>query len=340
MNNRIRRRCFLIYLLLFAVTMTVILLSIMLGSVRIKPWDILRILLGWEMENDMYRSILINIRIPRVLAAISGGICLSISGLLLQIFFHNPIVEPYVLGISSGASLFVGFVVLGGYTFGMTTVTPTLLFIGAFLGAMLVMMAVVIAAKRVKNTSTLLIIGIMAGFICSAITSILISFADKEKIAGFVMWTMGSYSGFSWDKIKLLYLISGPIIIVTFFISKPLNAMLMGENYATTMGLNTKSFRILIIIFASILTAVVTAFAGPISFIGLAVPHMTRLIFRVSDNKILIPGVILLGTLLSSICDLCARMLLSPVELPLSAITSLIGAPIIVYLLTRKKNEL
>lgn len=339
-NNKSKHRYILIFSILIGIGVIVSLLGISMGSINISLDNIIKIIFGQPIDNKIFASIVKGIRVPRVLATILGGACLSVSGLLMQIFFRNPIVEPYVLGISSGASLIVGLLVLGGYSMGISNVTPLALFFGAFLGAMVVMLVVVFAAKKVKSVTTLLIIGIMAGFICGAVTSILTAFADKERIAGFVMWTMGSFAGFSWEQIKYLYIIGSPFIILTFFMSKPLNALLFGENYAISMGLNTKRFRIVIIVIASILTAVITAFAGPISFVGLAVPHIARLIFRTSDNRILIPGVILMGALMTGICDFCARMVMSPVELPLSAVTSLIGAPIVVFLLTRKKNEL
>ncbi len=202
------------------------------------------------------------------------------------------------------------------------------------------MAAVCLAARRVRNVTTLLIIGIMAGFICSAGTSILTSFADKEQIANFVTWTLGSFSGFSWMQVRYLLALSAPALAVTLFISKPLNAMLLGESYAMSMGLNTKRFRIVIVVLSSVLTAGITAFAGPISFVGLAVPHMVRIVFKTSDNRALLPAVIIAGALLTAVCDFGARMLLSPIELPLSAITSLIGAPIVVYLLLAKRSAL
>lgn len=338
-KQRKNRQLFLIVLLLVLIII-VSLFSISVGSVNISIKNVVRILMGGDIENNTFKSIVMNIRLPRVLATVIGGACLSVSGLLLQIFFRNPIVEPYVLGISSGSSLFVGLVVLGGYTFGVKYVTPMFLFGGAFIGAMIVMLVVVFAAKKVKNITTLLIIGMMAGFICSAMTSILTAFADKEKLHGFIMWTMGSFSGFSWAQVKYLYILGVPFILLSFFLSKPLNAMLFGEKYAISMGLSIKTFRMIIILIASVLTATITAFAGPISFVGLAVPHMVRITFGTSDNRILIPGVIISGALMTGVCDLGARMLLSPIELPLGAITSLIGAPIVVYLLLRKGNDL
>ncbi|HSQ87823.1 iron ABC transporter permease [Romboutsia sp.] len=337
-KKRNRQLIFIGILLFF--TVIVFLLSVSIGSVNIGLENVIKIFVGGNIENSTYKPIVMNIRLPRALATVIGGACLAISGLLLQIFFRNPIVEPYVLGVSSGATLFVGIVVLGGYTFGLKYVTPMFLFGGAFIGSMTVMLIVVFATKKVKNITTLLIIGIMAGFICSAMTSILVAFADKEKITGYLMWTMGSFSGFSWTQVKYLYLIGTPFIAITFMISKPLNAMLFGEKYAISMGLNIKVFRIIIVLISSVLTAVITAFAGPISFIGLAVPHMVRITFATSDNKILIPAVIISGAFMMCVCDLGARMLLSPIELPLGAITSLIGAPIVLYLLLRKENAL
>lgn len=335
-----KRKQLCVIVLLIILTAFISVLSISVGSVNISFLNVIKIIFGAHVDDAVFTSIVFNIRLPRLLAAIIGGAGLSVSGLLLQIFFRNPIVEPYILGISSGSSLFVGLVIMGGYTFGLSSVSPMLLFTGAFIGAMLVMAVVCFASKKVKSITTLLIVGIMAGFICSAGTSILTSFADKEQIAGFVMWTLGSFSGFSWEQVKYLYILLGPILVLTFFISKPLNAMLFGENYAISMGLNIKRFRIIIIVISSILAAGITAFAGPISFVGLAVPHMVRIIFRSSDNRVLIPAVIVSGALMTSVCDLAARMLLSPIELPLSAITSIIGAPIVVYLLLTKRSEL
>jgi len=338
-KQRRNRQIFLIVLLL-ALIIIVSLISISVGSVNISLKNVVGILMGWDIGNNTFKSIVMDIRLPRVLATVIGGACLAVSGLLLQIFFRNPIVEPYVLGISSGASLFVGLVVLGGYTFGVKHVTPMFLFGGAFIGAMIVMLAVVFAAKKVKNITTLLIIGMMAGFICSALTSMLTAFADKESLHGFIMWTMGSFSGFSWLQDKYLYILGVPFILLSFLLSKPLNAMLFGENYALSMGLSIKTFRMIIILIASVLTATITAFAGPIAFVGLAVPHMVRITFGTSDNRILIPEVIISGALMTGVCDLGARMLLAPTELPLGAITSLFGAPIVIYLLLRKGDDL
>lgn len=335
-----RKRRFAVMIALVLLTLAIFVLSISCGSVTIEVKEVVKSLLGIKIDNQSHSSIITNIRLPRALATLVGGACLAISGLLLQIFFKNPIVEPYVLGISSGATLFVGATVLGGITLGVKAVTPMYLFIGAFSGSMVVMGIVVFAARRVKSITTLLIIGMMTGFLCSSLTSIMIAFADKEKVHGFLMWTMGSFSGLSWTQVKYMIIIGTPLILSSYMITKPLNALLLGEKYAVSLGVDMVMIQRLIVILASVMTAVVTAFTGPIAFIGLAVPHIMRLILKTSDSKILIPTVALGGAFMTGACDFCARMLMAPIELPLSSVTSLIGAPIVVYLLMKKENAL
>ena len=335
-----KRRQRLLFVLLFLSVIVVFTLGIALGSVQI-PWrEVWEIILGKGGSSKVNTSIVLKIRLPRTLATVAGGICLAVSGLLLQIFFSNPIVEPYVLGISSGAMMFVGFVFLGGYALGFAVTSPMVMFWGALLGALLVMMIVVFAARRVKNIVTLLVIGMMAGYVCSAVTSLLTAFADKEAIANYTLWTMGSFSGFTWQQVKILWAVTALFTVFAMLLSKPLNALLLGERYAQSMGVGIKTFRVIIVIIASVLTAVLTAFAGPISFVGLAVPHITRMLFGTSDNRILLPASALAGALMTGLCDLLARLLFAPHEIPLGAITSIIGAPLVVYLLMRRKNGL
>jgi len=217
-------------------------------------------------------------------------------------------------------------------------ITPVFMFIGAFTGAAVIMLIVIFAAVKVKNIITLLIIGLMAGYLCSATVNILSSFAERERIAHYAIWNMGSFAGITWMHLKIMYSIVGPMLVCSFLMAKPLNALSMGDMYAKSMGINVKATRYGLIFLSSILTAAVTAFAGPISFIGLAVPHICRIVFRSSDSRILIPGAILGGALMASLCDFTARNLLSPIELPLGAITAVIGAPILVFLLTRKEK--
>jgi iron complex transport system permease protein len=328
----------ILFLILISSSILVFLMNIGLGSVKIGVDQVARILLGQDIGNEMYWSVIMKIRLPRAIAAVSGGASLAVAGLLLQIFFRNPIVEPFVLGISSGSTMVVGLIVLGGLHLGFKSITPYVMFGGAFAGALMVMLVVIIVARKVKNIVTLLVVGLMAGYLCSAVTGILIAFAEKEKLHNFIMWTMGSFSGFTWTQVYVVSAISIVFLTAAYLMCKPLNAMLLGEKYAKSMGVGIKKFRILIVLISSVLTAAITAFAGPIAFIGLAVPHIARLTFGTSDNRILIPAVILTGTLMAGLCDLMARMVLSPVELPLSVVTSFIGAPIVVFLLLRRKN--
>ncbi len=330
------------YILLFMIGLVsmfaVFFLNIILGSVDISFSEIMKSFFHPEMVERSHYSIIMNIRLPRTMAALAGGACLATSGILLQVFFNNPIVEPYILGISSGSTLFLGIVILGGYTFGMTTITSLGLFVGAFIGAMLVMLLVIFASQKVKSITTLLIIGMMMGYVCSAGTSVLTVLADREKIAAFSIWTMGSFSGFTWSHVKILYIVSLPFLFFAFLMSKPLNAMLLGEKYAQSMGISIRPFRFLMVLVSSVLTAVITAFAGSVSFVGLAVPHIVRSLFKTSDNRIVIPAVCIYGAVMSGLCDMGARLLLSPTELPLGAMTSIIGAPIVIYLLVRTRR--
>ena len=332
------RRAIVLFTTGLFVLVTIFLLNIMLGAVSVSLTDVINSFFEPETVEKASRNIILKIRLPRAMAAIASGACLALSGLLLQVFFNNPIVEPYILGVSSGANLVLAIVLLGGYTFGMGTVSSMGLFLGAFLGAMLVMLIVIFASQKVKSVTSLLIIGLMMGYVCSAVTSVLTAFADKEKLSGFTVWTMGSFSGFTWQSVKILYLMTILFLIISFFMCKPLNALLLGESYAQSMGIAIKPFRLLIVLVASVLTAAVTAFAGPIAFIGLAVPHIVRLIFKTSNHQITLPATCILGGIMAGICDLGARLLFAPTELPISAITSLIGAPLVISMLVRKQG--
>lgn len=315
-------------------------LSIALGSVSVTLGEVARILLEGPGGKGVNTDVIWEIRFPRALGAIFGGASLATSGLLLQVFFRNPIVEPYVLGVSSGATLMVAVTVLTGLSLGMIRFSPLFLSVAALIGALGVMLLVIILAARVQNVITLLVTGLMMGYLCSAITTILLALAEKERLHGFVLWTLGSFSGFTWQQVYLLVMVAVPLLAFSFFLGKPLNAFLLGENYARSMGVNIKALRVAIVVLASSLTATVTAFAGPVAFIGLAVPHLARLLLGSSDNRILLPAVVLLGAIVTSLCDLLARSILSPVELPVSALTSFFGAPLVVSLLLKRRTAL
>lgn len=329
-----------LYLFAVAVLLLVFMIvNVLVGSVTIPFSEMIDILLNHETGSTK-GFIIWNIRIPRAIAAGLGGAYLAVAGLLLQVFFRNPIVGPFILGISSGATLFVSVVMLTSLTLGFTVLSPFMTTLAALVGAYATMLVVLSVATRVKSGVTLLIVGLMMGYLCHAVTSVLVAFAEKEKIKGFVLWQLGSFSGFKWSEIQVLLFLGGVVLILVYFLAKPLNAFLLGEDYAASMGVNIRLFRTLILLSACALAGMVTAVAGPVAFVGLAVPHMVRLLFATSDNKVLIPGSILVGAMIVSLCDFIARMVFSPVELPISAITAFFGAPVILSLLIKRRVDI
>ncbi len=312
-------------------------LSITLGSVNIPLTDTLKIIFSPE-KIDYTHDIIWQIRMPRALGALISGAALAVSGLLLQVFFRNPIVGPHILGITSGATLTVALVMMSSYLIGMTSVSPITLSLASFLGAMTVMAIIIAVAGKVRDIITLLVIGLMAGYIASALSSFLIAFAQSENVFRFVIWTMGSFSAMTWTKVQMLAGTGVVLMFGAFLMAKPLNAFLLGENYARSLGVNIKPFRYLVIFISGALAAIVTAFSGPVAFIGMAVPHLTRLALGTSDNRILIPAAIIGGAAVTLGCDLLARMLFSPVELPVSATTALFGAPLVIFFLIKGKT--
>lgn len=320
-------------------TLILLITNIAVGSIPYSLAEIWHVLLN-PQEASITSTIIWNIRIPRAIAAVFGGAYLAAAGLLLQIYFRNPIVGPYILGISSGASLMVSVVMLTSVTVGWTFFTPFISTLAAFVGAYGVMLIVLAIATRIQGGVTLLIVGLMMGYLCGAVTAILTALAEKDKIKGFVLWQLGSFSGFKWDEIWILLIFGGCILTLLYLQSKPLNAFLLGEEYAASMGVNIRRFRLLLLLCACALAGMITSMAGPVAFIGMAVPHMARLSFGTSDNRILIPGACLMGALVTSLCDLIARTVLAPVELPLSAITAFFGAPIVIALLLKRRVKL
>ncbi|MDY6968799.1 MAG: iron ABC transporter permease [Spirochaetota bacterium] len=317
----------------------VFIFNIGIGSVNIPFVETTKIIFQ-HITDSTNGSIIWKIRMPRAIASLLSGGYLAVAGLLLQVFFRNPVVGPSVLGISFGAVLTVGIVMLAGLSFGIMSIHPLFISFTAFLGSLSVMFILLAIISKIKDIATLLIIGLMVGYLCHAITSLLVAVADKHMIKGFILWQLGSFNGFSWDEVQIVIIVGLILLSGTYLLSKPLNALLLGEDYAKSMGVNIKLFRYLIVFFSSSLAGLVTAFAGLVAFIGIAAPHMARLLFGTTDNRQLIPGVMLLGAIVTSLCDLIARTAFSPVELPISAITSFFGAPIIIGLLLRKKSAI
>lgn len=331
-----RRRTILTFIILIGMLLFAIGLNIGKGSVSLNLIDIKDVIIGNREFTKLESNVLFKIRLPRILAAILFGGALSISGYLLQTFFKNPIVGPFVLGISSGARLFVGFFILTTATIPFLNSSSLGMFLVSFAGSMLAMMLVLIFARSAESVSTLIVIGIMVGYIASAGTNFMITFASENNIANLHNWSLGSFSGVTWDMLKVSAWIIIPSTILVFFLSKPLEGYLLGENYAKSMGINIKAFRVVLVILSSILSACVTAFAGPISFVGIAVPHLTRLSTKTSNPKILTPAIFLLGASFTLIADYFARTLFAPTELNMSTVTSFIGAPLVIWLMSNR----
>lgn len=309
------------------------------GSLDIPLRDLIGFFLG-EHPDDPRSFVALNIRLPRVLAALWGGACLAVAGLLLQVYFRNPIVGPFILGISSGATLMVALVMLTTITLGMTALGPYLITLAAFIGSLGTLLLVVAIARRMRQGVMLLIIGLMIGYLTSSVTSLLVAFAEAERLKGFTLWTLGSFAGYRWQELHLVLILGSLLLLGVYALAKPLNAFLLGEDYAQTMGVNVRAFRMLIVLSSSALAGLVTATAGPVAFIGLAVPHMARLSLGTADNRLLVPASALMGALVTVLCDLLARSLFSPVETPLSAVTSFLGAPVVITLLLRRRTSL
>ncbi|WP_088322926.1 FecCD family ABC transporter permease [Polaribacter tangerinus] len=328
------------FIILVAFLVILFFLNICLGSVTIPPKEIFKIILGNLSVKESWEIIIINYRLPKAITAVLVGSGLSVAGLLMQTLFRNPLAGPFVLGISSGASLGVALLILGAAAIGGFTITSSQLSLplAASIGSFLVLFAVILAANKVRNTMSILIIGLMFGSLTASVISVLAYFSQAAQIQQYLFWSFGSLGNLSWNELLIfspIYFIS---IVATLFIIKPLNSFLLGENYAKSLGINIKKSRNIILIIASLLTGVTTAFAGPIAFIGLAVPHIARMIFATSNHKVLLPAVIILGAITMLICDAIAQLPTSEFTLPINAITSLFGAPIVIWLLIRKKK--
>lgn len=316
--------------------------NISLGSISIPVKDVFNSLLGNTIDNEAWQHIIQNYRLPKAFTAVLVGSGLGISGLLMQTLFRNPLAGPFVLGISSGASLGVALVIMGASIFGGFFATLLLtkwsLVIAASLGSFLVLLAVMIVSAKVRDTMAILIIGLMFGSITAAVVSVLSYFSSAEQLQQYIFWGFGSLGNLSWNELLIFLLVYSIGILFSITSLKSLNTLLLGENYAKSLGVNIKHSRFIIIIATSLLAGTITAFAGPIAFIGLAIPHITRQVFNTSNHKILLPAVFIFGAIIMLICDSIAQIPTSDYTLPINAITSLIGAPIVIWLLVRKRK--
>jgi iron complex transport system permease protein len=342
--NRTRTQTLLLIALIVGL-IAVFLLSLSLGSVSIPLEQIVTILFGGSAEKASWATIVLKFRLPKAITAALAGAALSASGLQMQTLFRNPLADPFVLGISSGASLGVALVVLvagvaGGSSLlaGVSLVGDVSLALASIIGSALVLLLVMAVARRVQSTMTLLILGLMFGYATSALVSVLLYFSIAERIQAYISWTFGSFGGVTWSQLQVF----GPVVVVALIFShllvKPLNALLLGETYARSMGLNVRLARLGVIATSASLAGVVTAFCGPIGFLGIAVPHLCRSLFHTSDHRLLMPAVVVLGGILAVAADILAQLPGSQLMLPLNAVTALLGAPVVTWVILRQRN--
>lgn len=326
-----------VFIALLAALCIITVLNIHIGSVPISVGEIVRILLHKE-GNPTQVSIIWKIRLPRILMAALLGGALSLSGFLLQTFFANPIAGPFVLGISSGAKMVVALTMI--YFIGaFGAVSSWTLIIAAFVGSLLSVGFILIMSRRLKGMAVLLVAGIMIGYICSAITDFVVTFAEDSDIVNLHGWSLGSFSGMSWDNVRIAAILVGVTTLAVFLLSKPIGAYQLGEAYAQSMGVNIRLFRVTLILLSSILSACVTAFAGPISFVGIAVPYLVKRLLNTSKPIVVIPAVFLGGAVFCMGCDLIARTAFAPTELNISTVTSVFGAPVVIGMMLRRNKE-
>ena len=340
MNNAKRNTT--LFLLLFIGVIFLFVSDISFGAVHIPIKDIFESLTGGKASRDTWQYIIINYRLPKAITAILVGMGLSVSGLLMQTLFRNPLAGPYVLGLSSGSSLGVAFVILGaGYLpgfLGTFLVSSYGIVIASFFGSLVVLLAVLLVSQKLRDTMAILIVGLMFGSFTSAFVGVLTYFSTAEQLQKFTFWSLGNLGNLSWTSIGILSIAVGIGLLLSLASIKPLDALLLGENYAKSMGLNYNKARLTIIFATSILAGSITAFAGPIAFVGLAVPHIAKLVFRTSSHNILFFGTLLAGSIIMLFCDIASQLPGSEITLPINAITSIIGAPVVVWLLVRKRN--
>ena len=331
------RRLAAAYIALAVAVAVLFALNLFWGSVSLAPGAVLTALLG-KGGDALAGNIILQLRLPRAVMAALLGAALSAAGYLLQTFFANPIAGPFVLGISSGAKLAVSLVMIFLLSQGLLASSLALI-AAAFVGAMISMGFILLISNKVKKMSMLVISGVMIGYICSAITDFVVTFADDSNIVNLHNWSLGSFSGLSWENVAVMAVVVGVALILTFLLSKPIGAYQMGEVYAQNMGVNIRAFRVVLILLSSVLSACVTAFAGPISFVGIAVPHLVKSLFRTAKPIVIIPACFLGGAVFCLFCDLIARTVFAPTELSISSVTAVFGAPVVIYMMVSRRTK-
>ena len=356
-----RRRVIIVFVVIAVLLVVFSAMNLLIGTVDVDVWDILVM----RNEGNSDYKIIWDLRLPRMIAAVLLGGALALSGFLLQTFFNNPIAGPFILGISSGAKLVVAFVMI--FVIGVSGATPQFLtdfanaiagmsggsldadgiaavlsngmfVVAAFVGALIAMFFVLLVSRRINSMSMLIVAGVMVGYICSAITDFMINFAPDSKIAALKNWSLGTFSGTNWMEIGIITVVVLVCFAAVFLLSKPISAFQLGEQYARSMGVNIRSFRIALIVLSSLLAATVTAFAGPISFVGIAVPHIIKRALSTSKPIVVIPGAFFGGAIFCLFCDLIARTAFAPTDISISAVTALFGAPIVISILLKREK--
>lgn len=319
------------------------LLNLALGSVRIPLSDVAAVLAGGEASKASWAYIILEFRLPKALTAVLAGAALAVSGLQMQTLFRNPLADPYILGVSAGAGLGVALVVLStgaaaGFLSSVGVMGDLSLIAAAIIGAGGVTALVIGLARWLQQATTLLILGLMLSYATSAVVSILIYFSAPEQIQAYIAWTFGSFGGVTWRQLLILAPLIGLGLLLAGLLTKPLNALLLGETYARSMGVNVERLRLGMIASTSLLAGVITAFCGPIAFLGVAVPHLCRVLLHTSDHRVLIPATLLVGGLIALLADLVAGLPGSGAILPLNAVTALLGAPVVIWILVRLRQ--
>lgn len=316
--------------------------NLFLGSVRIPFTDVLSVLAGGEPERESWRLIVLETRLPQAITALLSGAAVSVAGLLLQTLFKNPLAGPEVLGINGGAGLGVAVVMLmaeGVFAVAGTGIAGyAAIFTGAFIGASLIIAVILFLSSMLRNKVLLLVVGVAVGYLASSLITVLNYFATAEGVHSYLIWGMGSFGAVSMEQLPFFALPTIVLLLVSLFMMKPLNVVLLGDAYAYNLGVNVKAVRNILLAVVGMLTAVVTAFCGPIAFIGLAVPHMARLLLKTNNHRMLVPGTLLVGSMVALVCNIICQLPGESGLLPLGAITPLIGAPVIIYVVLKNRN--
>ena len=335
MEAKRKKRYLITFLILILGVIAFLLLNICIGTVQIPLSELKNAVMDGDSKLG---RIVLDIRAPRSFAAMILGGALALAGYLLQTFFHNPIAGPFVLGISSGAKMVVALVMV--FLMGQSiSVSSGMMILAAFVGAMISMGFVLLMSRRVSRMSMLVVSGVMIGYICSAITEFVVTFAEDSDIVNLHNWSRGSFSGITWSNVGVMTVVVLVSTVIVFLMSKPLEAYQLGDSYAQNLGVNIKALRILMVILSSILSACIVAFAGPISFVGIAVPHLVKAMLKSAKPLLMIPACFLGGSVFCMFCDLLARMMFAPTELSISTVTAVFGAPVVLWVMVKRNKE-